>query len=136
MATRSGNHVSSPSVGVVVVDDHAVFRRAAWDVIGATAGFHALGEASSGEEALRIADRVEPDLVLVDLRMPGLDGVETARRLRAAHPGAVVVLVSTEDPANVPRAAETCGAAAYVHKSDFCPGALNRLWQTHARSLP
>lgn len=132
---NQGNDYVSVPVGVVTVDDQAFFRRVAREVIEATSGFEPLGEASSGEEALRLADTVEPDLVLVDLRMPGLDGVETARRLTAAHPSSVVVLVSTEDLASVPTAAESCGAAAFVYKSDFCPGTLRRLWQAHGHAL-
>jgi DNA-binding NarL/FixJ family response regulator len=82
------------------------------EVIGATAGFELLGEAASGEEALDLADRVDPDLVLVDLRMPGMDGLETCRRLRATHPAATVVLVSTDEPDDMcPGACRTSGRA-------------------------
>lgn len=131
--TVAGDRGSPRPVGVVVVDDQAVFRQAARDVIAATAGFRALGEAACGEDALRLADELEPDLVLVDLRMPGVDGLETARRLLAAHPGAVVVLVSTEDANSVPQDAESCGAAAFVEKAAFGPAVLRSLWRAHGR---
>ena len=55
----------------------------------ATPGFVAVGEASSGEEALQLSSELEPDLVLVDVRMPGMDGIETARRLAATRPETV-----------------------------------------------
>ena len=71
------------AVGVMTVDDQAVFRQAAREVIEATDGFEYLGEAGSGEEALALAGELDPDLVLVDIRMPGIDGFETARRLSA-----------------------------------------------------
>ena len=122
---------TSLPVGVVAVDDQPVFRQVAREVIEATPGFKALGEACSGEEALRLAEKVEPDLVLVDLRMPGTDGCETARRLTAAHPESVVVLVSTEDAADVSSQAGSCGAVAFISKADFCPATLRSLWSAH-----
>jgi two-component system, NarL family, invasion response regulator UvrY len=118
-------------VGVVTVDDQPFFRGAARDVIDATPGFEAIGEACSGEEALGLVDKLEPEMVLVDVRMPGMDGIETAERIREVHPGVVVVLISIEDPADVPAGARTCGAAALVRKQDFKPRLLQRLWVAH-----
>ncbi len=66
------------------MDDQPIFRAAARDVIDATAGFEAVGEAASGEDALRVVDELGPQLVLLDGRMPGMDGIETALRLTAA----------------------------------------------------
>jgi two-component system invasion response regulator UvrY len=122
------------AVRVLTVDDQAVFRDAARDVIEATAGFEALGEAASGAEALTLAQALRPDLVLMDVRMPGMDGIETTRRLRAACPDSVVVLVSFEDPADVDVLVQDCGAAASLRKQDFCADALRRLWATHKRA--
>lgn len=118
-------------VGVLVVDDQAPFRRAALDVVEATPGFEPLGEAASGEQALALADELCPELVLMDVRMPVMDGVETARRLSASHPEAVVVLVSIDDPDELPRAVECRWAATLVRKQDFGPAALRRLWAAH-----
>ena len=87
------------SVAVVTVDDQAVFRSVAREVLEATPGFESAGEAASGEEALRVVDEVQPQLVLVDVRMPGMDGIETARRLHAAHPELVIALISVEEHA-------------------------------------
>jgi two-component system invasion response regulator UvrY len=135
MNSQGNDHLSG-TVGVVTVDDQAVFRRVAREVIEATAGFRALGEASCGEEALRLADQVDPDLVLVDVRMPGIDGLETTRRLVAAHPESVVVLISTEDVAAIPAAAESCGAAELIRKEEFAPATLRRLWSSHGPAGP
>jgi DNA-binding NarL/FixJ family response regulator len=118
-------------VGVVTVDDQPYFRVAAHDVVEATPGFDALGEACSGEEALGMVDESKPELVLVDVRMPGMDGIETARRIRAAHPEVVVVLISIEDPSNIPSDARSSGAAALVRKQDFKPSLLRELWLSH-----
>ena len=130
MSTSSKYHLTAP-VGVLTVDDQAVFRRVAREVIDATEGFEVLGEASSGEEALQLAETVEPDLFLVDVRMPGIDGPETARRLVAARPESVVVLVSTEDPSAISSAAGSCGAVELIRKEDFAPATLQRLWISH-----
>lgn len=118
-------------VGVVTVDDQPFFRVVARDVIEATAGFEAVGEASSGEEALGIIAHVDPKLVLVDVRMPEMDGIETTRRIKAAHPEVVVVLISIEEAIHLPASAGSSGAAALVRKQDFGPSALRRLWAAH-----
>ena len=127
----------APVVGVMTVDDQPVFRRVAREVIEATVGFEHVGEAACGEEALALADEVGPDLVLVDVRMPGIDGFETARRLRASHPASTVVLISTESFEGAPSGFVSCGAVAFLRKEDFGPSMLQRLWTEHGcRSLP
>lgn len=85
-------------------------------------GFEPLGEAASGEEALALAAELSPELILLDVRMPVMDGIETARRLSAEHPGAVVVLISINDPAELPQGVECCGAKALIRKQDFGSG--------------
>jgi two-component system, NarL family, invasion response regulator UvrY len=115
----------------MTVDDQAVFRAVAREVIEATPGFEPAGEAASGEEALRLVGGVHPQLVLLDVRMPGMDGVETARRLRAAHPDLVIVLISLEDPSTVPETSAESGAVTFVRKQDFGPGLLRRLWRDY-----
>ena len=118
----------SGSVGVLTVDDQAVFRMVAREVVDATPGFEVLGEAASGEEALVVADELDPDLVLLDVRLPGIDGIETASRLGAAHPEAVIVLASTVEVKPFPRG---CGAATFIRKQDLRPDVLARLWAAH-----
>ena len=118
-------------VRVVTVDDQAIFRATARDVVEATPGFIRLGEFGSGEEALSAMPALAPDLVLVDVRMPGMDGVETARRITAAGTSTVVVLISVEDRPNLPADVATSGAAALVSKQDFGPELLRSLWRVH-----
>lgn len=115
-------------VRVLTVDDQARFRGVARDVIDATPGFEPIGEAESGEEALLAVDRLAPELVLLDVRMPGLDGIEVARRLTASHPETLVVLITIEDPVDLPSAAQLDDAVPLVRKQDFGPGLLRRLW--------
>ena len=119
------------NVGVMVVDDQAVFRRAARAVIDATVGFAHAGDAASGPEALRAVDELHPDLVLMDVGMPGMDGCEAARRLTDSHPECVVVLVSIDSLEDEPATTASCGAVAFLRKQDLRPAMLRDLWTIH-----
>jgi two-component system, NarL family, invasion response regulator UvrY len=118
---------------VMIVDDQAVFRKVARAVIEGAPGFALVAEAASGGEALRHADTIKIDLVLMDVRMPDMDGIETTRLLVASHPNTVVVLISLEELSDVVTAASDCGAVAFVRKQDFCPRMLRDLWDIHGR---
>jgi two-component system, NarL family, invasion response regulator UvrY len=118
-------------VRVLTVDDQAPFREVARDLVEVTPGFAAVGEAASGEEALVLTRSVAPDLVLLDLRMSGMDGLETARRLSAEHPRAVIVLVSCDDVRGMSVLAESCGVAAVLPKQRLSARVLRRLWSDH-----
>ena len=123
-------------VGVLIVDDQLIFRHVAREVVeAASPEFVLLGEASSGEHALAAVDDLNPDLVLVDVRMAGMDGIETARRLHEAHPETVIVLVTIEDPLNLPAAVGFCGAADVIRKQDFRPPLLRRIWRVHGQEV-
>jgi two-component system invasion response regulator UvrY len=118
-------------VGVLVVDDQVVFRQVAHEVIDATEDFELIGEAASGMHALAAFDALCPDLVLLDVRMPGMDGIETAARLHEQHPESVVVLITVEEAPNLPGGLSSCGAAELVRKQDFGPALLRRVWTAH-----
>jgi two-component system invasion response regulator UvrY len=114
-------------VPVLIVDDHAPFRRAARAVVTATPGFAVVGEAESGEEAVALADTLSPALVLMDINLPGINGIEATRRITAAHPGAVVMLLSTYQAADLGDTGSS-GAAEYVHKEEFGPAVVRDVW--------
>jgi DNA-binding NarL/FixJ family response regulator len=116
------------SVRVLVADDQAPFRRAARSVIDATPEFEVVGEARSGEEAVALVRSLRPDLVLMDIAMSGIGGIEAARSIATAFPATVTFLVSTYREQDLPAHARTCGAAAYLHKSEFGGAALRALW--------
>ena len=120
--------MAKTSVTVLTVDDQAVFRRAVGDLIAATPGFEEVGQASSGAEALELADALRPDLVLLDVRMDDMDGIETAARLQASGCGAVLVLISLNE---VPEAAAAGGIAAHVRKQELSSRTLRELWAAH-----
>jgi DNA-binding NarL/FixJ family response regulator len=120
---------SGASVRVVIVDDQKPFRFAARDVIELTGGFEVVGEAETGEDAIEVVKKMEPDLVLMDLNLPGIDGLEATKRIVAERSNHIVVLmVSTYEAEEfAPRAAEA-GAAAYISKSEFGPDQLEEAW--------
>jgi DNA-binding NarL/FixJ family response regulator len=115
-------------VRVLIVDDQEPFRVAARMVVEATEGFEVAGEAETGEDSVAMARDLAPDLVLMDVNLPGIDGLEATRRILAEGGPAVVLLLSTyEEEEYAPRAAE-CGAAAYIPKAVFGPDRLERAW--------
>ena len=103
-------------VGVLAVDHREPFRRAARELVSATPGFAWLSEAASAEEALEAALALRPGLVLVEAIMPGIDGHETSRRLKATLPAAVVVVLSSDGMPDL---------------ESLTPGALRTLWERH-----
>jgi two-component system invasion response regulator UvrY len=121
------------SVGVLTIDDQAVFRAAARAVVRATPGFEPLAEAQSGEEGIVLAGQLHPDMVLLDVLMTGMDGMETSRRLVEASPQLVVVLVSAFDDPTFVEAAPSCGAATFLRKQDLRPATLRALWDRYGR---
>lgn len=130
MTAESQNGRSAGSlVRVVIVDDQKPFRMAARDVIELTGGFEVVGEAETGEDAIEVVKAMEPDLVLMDLNLPGIDGLEATRQIVAERSNHVVVLMVSTYEADefAPRAAEA-GAAAYISKSEFGPDQLEEAW--------
>jgi len=119
-------------VRVLIVDDRPFFQEVARALIEATSGFECVGAACSGEEGIDQADRLRPDLVLMDVRMPGIGGIEAARRMSAHGNPAVVVLVSAEDSlCDIPHG----GASQVVPKRKLCRSLLQRLWEERGEPL-
>ena len=116
------------NVRVVTVDDQELFRRAAEGVIACTPGFELVGESADGEGALALVAERDADMVLLDVRMPGLDGIEVATRLHASDPTRLVVLATSVDQRDLAELARTSGAGALVHKHWLTPSLLRGLW--------
>ena len=115
-------------VRVLIVDDQEPFRMAARMVVDATDGFEVVGEAASGEDSVTMANELKPDLVLMDVNLPGINGLDATRQILADSDAVVVLLLSTyEEEEYAPRAAE-CGASAYIPKAVFGPDRLESAW--------
>jgi CheY-like chemotaxis protein len=119
----------SDSVRVLVVDDQRPFREAAKHVVAATDGFEVVGQAESGEEAVELAAALAPDLVLMDLNLPGIDGLEATRRIVAGQAGRTAVVALSTETALATRAI-TSGAAMFISKSEFDPDRLVEAWRS------
>ena len=114
------------SVRVLIVDDEPLFQEVARDLIDATAGFRCVGAACSGEEGVDAAVRLRPDLVLIDVRMPGIGGIEAGRRISTRVDPPIVVFVSAEEGL----AAVGSGVGAdIVPKRRLTRALLKRLWE-------
>jgi DNA-binding NarL/FixJ family response regulator len=112
------------TVGVLVVDDYEPFRRLICTILE-NPRFRIIGEASNGLEAVRKAEELQPDLILLDIGLPQLNGIEAARRISKVAPHSKILFISQEDSSDVVQAALGLGVLGYVHKS-----------RTHADLLP
>lgn len=117
------------TVRVLIVDDQEPFRMAARMVVDATEGFEVVGEAETGEDSVELARELSPNLVLMDVNLPGINGLDATRQILADGADKVVVLLLStyEEEEYAPRAAE-CGAAAYIPKAVFGPDRLEAAW--------
>ena len=116
-------------VTVMIVDDQPPFRAAARAVIDRVHGFELVAEVASGEEAVETSSNVAPHLVLMDINMGELDGIEATRLITSDNPAIKVILVSTYGLDDLPSGARTSGAIAYVNKDELSPRVIRSLWE-------
>ncbi len=113
---------------VLIVDDHPSFRTTARALLE-DEGFEVVGEAADGEAAIDAAERLRPDVVLLDVQLPDIDGFEVAARLRRNGGSPRVVLVSSRDGSDFGPLVERCGAAGFIPKAELSASALSALIQ-------
>lgn len=118
-------------VTVMVVDDQLPFRHAMRAVLRHMPGFVLVGEAATGEESLELVPALTPQLVLMDINLPGVSGIDATRRIREIAPATVVFLCSTYAKHDLPPAATASGAAAYIHKEELTAALVRELWEAH-----
>jgi DNA-binding NarL/FixJ family response regulator len=111
---------------VLIVDDHPSFRETARALLESE-GFAVVGEAADGESALEAARRLHPEVVLLDVQLPDIDGFEVARRLSANGSAPSVVLTSSRDGADFGPLVERCGARGFIPKAELSGAALSDL---------
>lgn len=119
-------NVVTDLIRVLIVDDQEAFRSAARLVVDLAEGFEIAGEAATGEEGVEMATRIRPDLVLMDMNLPGIDGLEATRQIMTALPETRVIGLSTYE--EYQDRAMAAGAVAFISKSDFEPGLLTTTW--------
>lgn len=108
---------TTPStIRIVLAEDQAMVRSAIRALVDTVRGAEVVGEARDGRELIELVDRLEPDLVMTDVSMPGMDGITAIAEIKARHPGMHVLMLSMHNSADVVRRAVACGASGYVMK--------------------
>ena len=127
-----GVELMTRAVRVLIVDDQEPFRSAARLVVELTDGFEFAGEAGTGEDGLALVQELEPDLVLMDIKMPGMDGLEATRQIQSWDDPPRVIVLSTYEAGEYEQLALEAGAIAFISKSDFGPFELAEAWAANA----
>ena len=105
-------------ISIVVADDHLMMRQGMCSLLKVQPDFQVLGDAGDGEEALRLVERLHPDVLVLDMVMPGINGIEVARRVKQNSPTCTIVILSMYGAEGYVREAIGAGAKAYVLKKD------------------
>ena len=106
-------------VDILLVDDDEMFRSAAKRLLQGEGAFRVVGEATNGEEAIRLTRALRPEVILMDISMPRLDGFEATRRIKAERPEAKVIMLTVHGEPWYRKAAGDVGADAYIPKKNF-----------------
>jgi DNA-binding NarL/FixJ family response regulator len=127
ISNATSTQADSAAVGVLIVDDQPPFRSVARTLVSMISGWRVVGEAATGEEAVAEAARQRPDVILMDINLPGISGIEATRLIVSAQPAVKVALVSTYEANDLPADALDCGARSYFRKEDLSPRLLREL---------
>lgn len=125
--------MTTETIRVVLVDDQESFRSAARLVIRMAEGFELVSEAESGEQGIDSVAQSFADLVLMDIGLPGIDGLEATRRILEREPKCKVIVLSTYDASEYQSRALAAGAIAFLSKSEFDPDVLRDVWDAAPR---
>lgn len=130
-----GNEPTTPvdhrRVRVLAVDDHPPFRVLLHDLVRETRHLEVVAEAQCGEQAVELARELRPEMILMDVRMPGLGGLEAARLIKASDSPSLIVLVSTAHPDELPLDLDDTVAEAVIWKSELEPTRLDEIWEQY-----
>jgi len=103
---------------VLIVDDHAFIRRGVQTLLQPYPEWELCGEAGNGNDAIRMVDELQPEVVLMDVTMPGMNGIEATRLIRSAHPNVKIILLTLHESSEVLRSGFRAGANGYLLKAD------------------
>lgn len=106
------------AIRILIVDDHEIFRRGLRSLLESRADWEVCGEATDGQDAVEKAKQVQPDVIVLDITMPRLNGLDATALLRNEVPTAKIVILSQHQPALMKQVALNAGAGAYVTKSE------------------
>lgn len=120
---------------MIAVDDRPAFLDVVRKIVHATPGLAMVAEATSGEQAVELVEEMRPDLVVMDVRMPGIGGVGATRRIKDTHPATIVALISTCSSEDLQAETEGSAADAVICKHDLRPAVLQELLQRHRPEL-
>ena len=123
-------------VRVLIADDNRAVRAALSAVVDGTAGFELAAVATSAAEAIELSSRLAPDVVLMDMRMDGMSGIEATRKIVGARPETFVVLMSASPPPDFASAADGCGAAGFINKRAVRAVTLTEMWRRRVSPSP
>ena len=119
-------------ISLVIADDHTLVREGTRQILERQSDFEVVGEAGTGEEAARLVERLSPDVLVMDLRMPGWNGIETTERMRSRGATTSVLIVSAYDDDEYVAAALRAGAAGYLPKTAPAARLIDAVRQVHA----
>lgn len=135
-ATKRGDGHPVGAVRVLAVDDHQAFREALEDLVAAAPDFVLVGQAASGEEAVRDVERLAPQLVVMDVAMPGMGGIAAARMILRRFSDVVILLISVENPAHQLRPEDRSERIACLEKRALSANELSFAWGTLSNRPP
>jgi DNA-binding NarL/FixJ family response regulator len=124
---RTTSDPATDTVDVLIVDDQQPFRDVARTLVSLLSGWRVIGEVETGEDAVAAVGNALPSVVLMDINLPGISGIEATRQITTQWPQVRVVLLSTYAADDLPADALSCGAVAYVHKEDLTPRRLREV---------
>jgi CheY-like chemotaxis protein/anti-sigma regulatory factor (Ser/Thr protein kinase) len=124
--TAKNKRTNGSRIRVLVVDDHAVVRQGLCSLLAGYDDIEVVGEAANGDEAVEMDRHLQPDIFVMDVTMPKLDGIEATRRIKRQHPGTVVIGLSVHNSPQVEKEMRNAGAAAFLNKET----AVDQLYET------
>jgi DNA-binding NarL/FixJ family response regulator len=115
------------TISVLVVDDHELVRRGICTILASDPTLAVIGQTSDGEEAVKKAEELQPEIVLLDINLPGISGIEAARRIRKVSPSSRVIFISQHDTLQMAKQGFSTGAHGFVAKIDAALDVLNAI---------